>query len=187
MSLSRLHIWNVGEVLGAADLNAEFNNILNFINSSPIIATDSLTLAENDILTWKSGAWANTSAAPKTWTPTDGSGASLTFTSVSAGYFKIGTLVTVFGRVTYPSTANGAGAVIAGLPFPVADTAQAACAIGTVNSDAVFGVGSLALLPTQNDSNAGIWPMNGTGAGQVINSAISTHTLKFIMTYPAAS
>jgi hypothetical protein len=51
-----------------------------------------------------------------TWTPNDQSGASLTFTSVSGHYTKIGNLVTATFSVTYPSTASGVGARIS-LPF----------------------------------------------------------------------
>lgn len=55
-----------------------------------------------------------------TWTPTDASGAGLVFTSVvNSQYVKIGSLVYVAGTVTYPATANGAGAEIGGLPFTV--------------------------------------------------------------------
>lgn len=52
-----------------------------------------------------------------TWTPVDGSGASLSFTSVSGTYIKIGRTVTCLFDLTYPSTANGSQAVIGGLPF----------------------------------------------------------------------
>lgn len=58
MTLARVKTW-ASEVLTATDLNAEFNNILNFLNASPIIATDALTKAEGDILQYRSGAWAN--------------------------------------------------------------------------------------------------------------------------------
>jgi len=52
-----------------------------------------------------------------TWTPSDGSGAGLSFTSVVGRYTKIGQVVTYFGDVTYPVTANTAGMIITGLPF----------------------------------------------------------------------
>jgi hypothetical protein len=53
-----------------------------------------------------------------TWTPTDGSGAglSLTITGTST-YIKVGRICTVTTYVTWPSTADIADAVIAGLPF----------------------------------------------------------------------
>ena len=52
-----------------------------------------------------------------TWTPVDGSGAGLTFTSASGTYIKIGKIVFINMFVEFPSTANGAAAFIAGIPF----------------------------------------------------------------------
>jgi len=52
-----------------------------------------------------------------TFTPTDGSGASLTFSEARGHYVKIGNLVNVQIRVVYPSQANGNNAIISGLPF----------------------------------------------------------------------
>lgn len=52
-----------------------------------------------------------------TWTPTDGSGAVLTFSSVRATYVKIGRMVYCQFRVTYPATADVSNANISGLPF----------------------------------------------------------------------
>jgi hypothetical protein len=52
-----------------------------------------------------------------TWTPVDGSGASLSFTGVSGSYTKVGRCVTAFAEVTYPITASGLNGIIGGLPF----------------------------------------------------------------------
>ena len=52
-----------------------------------------------------------------TWTPTDGSGASLSFTSVTATYTKVGRLVTITCQLTYPVTSSTSNARISGLPF----------------------------------------------------------------------
>lgn len=52
-----------------------------------------------------------------TWTPSDGSGAGLSFTSVAGRYTKIGNIVHATGTFTYPSTASGADAILAGFPF----------------------------------------------------------------------
>jgi hypothetical protein len=59
-----------------------------------------------------------------TWTPTDGSGAGLTFTTVLGRYIKIGKQVTVHFRVTYPSTVSGATAILGGLPYLVESSAN---------------------------------------------------------------
>lgn len=52
-----------------------------------------------------------------TWTPTDASGAGLTFTTSNTHYTRVGNLVTVTGLVTYPITVDASAAVIGGLPF----------------------------------------------------------------------
>ena len=52
-----------------------------------------------------------------TWTPTDASGAGLTFGGVSATYTKIGRQVTCNLLLAYPVTASAAVAEIGGLPF----------------------------------------------------------------------
>jgi hypothetical protein len=52
-----------------------------------------------------------------TWTPTDGSGAGLTFPTATAAYTKIGRMVYWQAIIVYPTTANASVASIAGLPF----------------------------------------------------------------------
>lgn len=57
-----------------------------------------------------------------TWTPTDASGAGLTFATSTGKYTKIGREVTLFGWVTFPATASGAWVTIGGLPFSAVST-----------------------------------------------------------------
>lgn len=52
-----------------------------------------------------------------TWTPTDASGAGLTFAVALGSYEKIGRHVVARGAVTFPATADGTAASIGGLPF----------------------------------------------------------------------
>lgn len=96
MSLARVKTWT-SEVLTATDLNAEFNNILNDINASPIIAVDALTLATNDFLQWSGSAWANKTpvqvsnsiGAPILLTTlTAAASASLAYTAITTTYRK---------------------------------------------------------------------------------------------------
>jgi hypothetical protein len=56
-----------------------------------------------------------------TWTPTDQSGASLSFTVYNAVYTKVGRLVEIQAAIYYPSTVSSASAKIGGLPFNAAD------------------------------------------------------------------
>ena len=54
-----------------------------------------------------------------TWTPTDASGAGLSFTTSDAFYTKIGNVVYVSCAITFPSTANATAIRFGGLPFTV--------------------------------------------------------------------
>jgi hypothetical protein len=54
------------------------------------------------------------------WTPSDGSGAGLSFTGVGGTYTKVGRLVTCQFNVNFPVTANAAQATITGLPYAAA-------------------------------------------------------------------
>lgn len=75
------------------------------------------------------------------WTPIDSSGAGLTFTSVSATYYTHGNVVFVQWELRYPVTANGAAAVIGGLPFTTAKSGAFAIGLTPVNPT-IFFVGS---------------------------------------------
>lgn len=55
-----------------------------------------------------------------TWTPTDNSGAALSFTVYNATYTKIGRAVEVEAAIYFPSTGSTAAVQIAGLPFTAA-------------------------------------------------------------------
>ena len=54
-----------------------------------------------------------------TWTPTDVSGAGLTFSNVGSAYVKVGQMVLVQSYVNWPITGNTNGIQIGGLPFAV--------------------------------------------------------------------
>lgn len=57
-----------------------------------------------------------------TWTPTDESGAGLTFTDAAGNYVRIGDLVFIDWTVTYPDTLDMSWAKLSGLPFPPSAT-----------------------------------------------------------------
>lgn len=58
------------------------------------------------------------------WTPVDASGAGLVFTSNTGTYVKLGQLVFITGTLIYPSTVNGGGAAVGGLPVASAAIAH---------------------------------------------------------------
>jgi len=116
-----------------------------------------------------------------TWTPTDGSGASLSFTLADCQYLKIGQFVIANFGITYPVTANGAGVRIAGLPFTSQTTSTSSFA-GCI-SFCQFGTA----LTLMVDTNASTFVVFKIGATQVINSELSTLVIRGSVFYRAAA
>jgi hypothetical protein len=113
-----------------------------------------------------------------TWTPVDGSGASLSFTSVSGTYIKIGRTVTCLFDLTYPSTANSSQAVIGGLPFS-----------GTRGSMITSYSFTLTFVPL-GDIGGTLCNLYGKGSNPgsaVLNSDMSTKRILGTMIYITAS
>jgi hypothetical protein len=113
-----------------------------------------------------------------TWTPTDASGAGLTFTVESAVYTKIGRTVTIQCVMTFPSTANAGTIAIGGLPFAlVAPTASVAPIDtnkgGTAANVVVRASTSLTTILFANASDGTYWT----------NSSFSTRLVTFSITY----
>lgn len=104
-----------------------------------------------------------------TWTPTDGSGASLALSVTSATYTKTGNRVVADCYITYPVTADGSSARINGLPFTSAIVAACACSSN-------YGA-----VQPQTNAGTSIFPL---GAGVVLtNSQLSTKYLIISVTY----
>ena len=100
-----------------------------------------------------------------TWTPTDASGAGLTFTVNFARYTKVGNLVTANGFITFPSTAN-TSAITISLPYLAAnsvvgsagsDSASNAVNILTAGGAAQFTVRNNQLTPLTNANLSGVF------------------------------
>lgn len=113
------------------------------------------------------------------WTPTDGSGAGLAFTGVSAGYSKAGNMVFAYGQVTYPSNASGAQGKISGLPaVPNQAYAATPMAVGDVSSDMLTNM-------VQNSSPGALVFTTAAGAA-VANSTLAGQSPRFLAIYPLA-
>lgn len=112
------------------------------------------------------------------WTPTDTSGAGLTFTTPTGHYQKVGNTVRAWGNVTYPVTANASAARIGGLPFTVANT-EAARAGGLVTySDET----TLAyVIVAKNATDMGLAASSGA---TVSNATMSGNAVYFLVVYP---
>ncbi len=119
-------------------------------------------------------------SGPTTWTPTDVSGAGLSFTVAGASYYRIGKMVVASFRLTFPVTADGSNVTISGLPFNTA----------TIGGNFLYGaspvwtdLGANAVLMALYNPNAvGFNLINSAGA-LVINSALSTHLISGTITY----
>jgi len=99
-----------------------------------------------------------------TWTPTDTSGAGLTFTPAQCIYTKVGRLVTLSGVITFPATASVAAISIGGLPFTQSASNTATAAMGTNSgiSTARVVVGSSTIF-IRNNNNGDFLNVNLSG------------------------
>ncbi len=117
-----------------------------------------------------------------TWTPTDGSGAALSFTSTATcTWVQVGKMTFASFRITYPATADVSAVVIASLPF-------ASKNVGIATAPVIFSVENVGFPMT------GVVVNNGTtfsvshadtGAA-VTNVVLSTATIRGMAIYEAA-
>lgn len=114
---------------------------------------------------------------PTAWTPSDQSGAALTFTSVTALYTRIGKHVVAQFRLTYPSTASGNAASVGGLPV-ASSSSGAQFAAGAC----VSGVPSNFNAGVQMAANSTAMTFN-TNSGTYLNSTMTTLTITCTISY----
>lgn len=113
------------------------------------------------------------------WTPTDGSGASLLLTSVNAGYSRVGNMIFAYATVTYPSTVDGSNAKISGLPVNVANASYAAqCSVSYSNI--------ATLLRSNVIVNTGNLQFTAAAGGVLTNAQMSLGQVVFLCAYPAS-
>jgi len=111
-----------------------------------------------------------------TWTPTDVSGAGLSFSTAVGIYTKIGRMVYASTQIIYPSTANGSSALIGGLPFTLPSTNVVRQGfISYVNASVVARA-----LPEDGQPRFDIRKTDGTN---VTNSELSGKTLFAMLIY----
>ncbi len=112
-------------------------------------------------------------AVNTSWTPADGSGASLTLTVNSASYSQISNIVNITSNITYPSTASASAAVISGLPLP----AHGICIVNILSSAGTVIFGKISASGTT------IALFNATTGAAVTNVTLSTATITISGTY----
>lgn len=165
---------------GATATTGTGNNVL---STSPTLVTPALGTPTSGTLTACNSLPISGVAGLQsigTWTPTDQSGAGLTFTAVNCKYTQIGNMVHAYGTFTFPSTANTAAALIGGLPVTVPNASYAATPNAAKTS---LGTSAIVAVPIINTANFNIWS-NSSGAN-VINSLFSTGVITVNICYPA--
>jgi|SRR6185312_12344673 len=151
---------------------------------------ESLAAVSHNFLTSIATSGAPTQAQPAatdlsdyaagSWTPTDASGASLSFTVTDAVYRKIGALAVVSAVIVFPTTASGLAATIGGLPV-ARFTGTNAITVGIVEVNGGAG------LSARIASAASQFTMNTLASdASVLNSALSGKTILFTLIYPTA-
>jgi hypothetical protein len=114
-----------------------------------------------------------------TWTPTDGSGAGLSFSNVANNcfYTRIGRMVVCVFGLSYPATASVSSAALLGLPFTSKTSASNVAGGYTTYTDAGQ---QIQLLVGNNDTSVTLW--KNTGAA-ITNLELSGKWLRGVITY----
>jgi hypothetical protein len=112
-----------------------------------------------------------------TWTPTDASGAALTFANVSAFYTKVGRQVFAHYYFTYPTTVDVTANAVGGLPFTASNVNAAR------GGSAVTYNEMNAFISIYGPRNGTAWQyVNGVGNGYT-NAQLSGKTFMGCITY----
>jgi hypothetical protein len=115
-----------------------------------------------------------------TWTPTDASGASLSFVAASGDYIKIGRMVFASFAVTYPVTASSANASLGSLPFTTASTGgRLTCGLSIGYTD------QGAFISASANSGATSFVLANASGGVLSNANMSGKILRAVFTYMA--
>jgi hypothetical protein len=112
-----------------------------------------------------------------TATPTDASGAGLTLTNVGLNYVKIGSQVTAWVRVTYPTTSDTSTATVGGFPF-----AFGASDIDRIGGFVVYQNTGLDIAVLGTNSAAEVTFRNNSGTSYS-NAQMSGKIIWFCVTY----
>jgi hypothetical protein len=166
--------------------------VTNSINASqiqtPITLPGDVTLSTGNLVIGTSGKGIDFTATPGTgtselfadheegtWTPTDASGAGLSFTVAAANYTKIGRIVTVYLQLTYPSTVNASAAAIGGLPYTVASG---------VFSPAIVNTGAgLSMALRTSSATSTVTVLNPATNAAITNVQLSTNFVICTLSY----
>jgi len=111
------------------------------------------------------------------WTPTS---SSISFSSATGRYVKIGAQVTLWFQINFPSTSNSSDARITGLPFnPVSQNGQGV--LGNINNTDIADV-----RVSADSGNSFINLRNEAGAEKT-NANLSSRNIRGMITYLQAA
>ena len=152
---SRIRSENIGSS------NAYASNLVFYTNNTSNVLTEAARFSEAGHLEFPSGQGIDFGSGGAssllddyergTTAPTDASGAGLTLAGVGCNYVKIGSQVTAWVTVTYPTTSDTSTARIGNLPF----------AIGSSDIDRIGG------FVASQDTGLSVSVLGTTGTGQV--------------------
>lgn len=148
---------------------------VNVFATSPTLTTPVLGAATATSINFGGSTFSDYVTAA--WTPIDSSGASLTFTNVSARYTRIGNQVFASASLTYPTTVSGSNAVIGGLPLTVSNNNY-----GYTPMPLASGTGTIGSLVQALKNTTTMQIITGNG-GAVTNAVLTGATLYFMMIY----
>lgn len=119
--------------------------------------------------------------ASGTWTPIDASGSGLTFTSSEGNYQTVGNMVTYWGSVQYPSTADATNSLIGGLPETVLSSSFSSLRAGSAVSKTNATLTTV--TPVINTTTIQLEKSYNTRA---TNADLSAKVIQFFGSYPIA-
>ena len=161
------HLWFTAPTGGSADADLTWTQRLRVDSDGLKFGSD--TAAANALDDYEEG----------TWTPTDASGASLSFSTIDKNrYTKIGRFVMAHTRIDYPSTSNTSTATVS-LPVTPSTDCIASVTGGVVveqNYDS-----SVTLTAAVDGTNGARFRINGVGALQ--NQNLSGKSVRFTVIY----
>lgn len=117
------------------------------------------------------------------WTPTDASGAGLTFASATGTATKVGRLVNFEFEITFPTTANGAAVTIGSLPY----TSVASGPTNPIKGYMAFSDYTTAPIQLVGGQNATTVALYRAGNTAMVNSDLSGKLIRMFGQYLTAT
>ena len=118
-----------------------------------------------------------------TWTPTDNSGAGLTFSNSYGSYTRVGRMVFAQVIVIYPTTANTNSSRISGLPFTVADT-NGVYSPSRGGVSVTFSDAGISMYGVLSQGATEFYLYNQATAANVTNATLSGKVVRMMFAYP---